>query len=290
MTRYAIRAPDHLGDATMALPAMRAIAALGPCVVHGPRFLGPLFEATGGGAPELRAGDAAPSADVGVLLKPSLHAAWRWRGLARRIGLAENARGLLLTDALPVRPDEHRRDGYARVAAALGAPVGPRVPPRRRAGRTILLNPWSPTATVRWPYFGALADALAAELPSWEVIVCCGPGEADAVRALVGGRRLLDGLPLPDFARALTDAAVFVSNDSGAAHLADALGVPVVMVHGSTDPARTGAGEAVHGGPIACGPCYRKRCPHALACLTRIPVADVVARVRARLDRLPVDG
>lgn len=274
----------------MALPAMRAIAALGPTVIHGPRFLEPLFEATGGGAPELRSADELPADAFGVLLKPSLHAAWRWRGLPRRIGLADNARRLLLTDALPIVPGEHRRDGYARVATALGATVPERRPPGVRAGRVIALNPWSPTAAVRWPHFGALGDALAAALPDHAVVYYCGPGEGAPVRALAGRHPVVEGLSLPAFAQALGEAAVFVSNDSGAAHLADALGVPVIMVHGSTDPARTGAGQAVSGGPIACGPCYRKRCPHALECLTRIPVDDVAARVRALLDRLPVDG
>jgi len=280
----AIRAPDHLGDATMAVPAMRALAIAAPgSTVYGPGFLAGLFDALGFPAVTLRPSTEVPAAGTGVLFKPSFRAAWRWRHLARRVGLVGSTRARLLTDPLPAVPGEHRRDGYARIAAHLGAPVPPahRAPAARP--RFVALNPWSPSATVRWPGFRELADLLRDDVP---VVFFAGPGEERAVRDIAGSHTVLAGLPLPAFAAALDGCALFVSNDSGAAHFADALGVPVLVIHGSTDPALTGAGTAVTGGPIWCGPCYRKTCVLGLSCLHRISPADVAAAVRGHLGEL----
>ncbi len=290
--KLAIRMPDHLGDATMALAALRSLLDRHPgATVHGPRLLADLLAATSMPASTLRPGNEVPDADVGVLLKPSFHAAWRWRHLPRRVGLAANGRALLLTDPVPARPDEHRRDAYGRVARAalaLAEPTASRAAgdprsvghPTQPTGGFIALNPWSPTPTVRWPHFRALAEALARD---HEVRFYAGPGEEAHVRAIAGPHPLVAGLSLPDFALNLAGAALFVTNDSGAGHFADAVGVPVLMIHGSTNPALTGTGEAITGGPIWCGPCYRKTCVLGLGCLTRIGPDVVAARVRAML-------
>jgi heptosyltransferase-2 len=268
-----IRAPDHLGDGVMALPTVRALARLGPVEVHAPRWGAELYEGL-----VVRAIDDPPAGPVGVLLKPSFGAAWRWRHLQRRVGLATNGRSPLLTDPVDVPPG-HRREGYTAVAAALGATVGPERWDRRGVTPDVPvghvgLNPWSPTPTVRWPGFRALADALGDG-----VVFYAGPGEGDAVRALAGPHRVVEGLSLADFAAALDRCRVFVSNDSGAAHFAALCGARVLVVHGSTTAGRTGVGEAVESDPLWCRPCYNKWCVNGLVCLTRIEVD----RVRAQL-------
>ena len=86
-------------------------------------------------------------------------------------------------------------------------------------------------------------------------------------------------MSLPAFAAALRRCAVFVSNDSGAAHFARACGVPTVVVHGSTTARRTGPAGAVpvEGPDLPCRPCYRKSCPFpAIPCLD-VSVASVQA-------------
>ena len=55
----------------------------------------------------------------------------------------------------------------------------------------------------------------------------------------------------------------FVGNDSGAMHLAAALGIPAVGIFGSTNPARTGpvgpkAVAIYH--PLSCSPCLKRTC------------------------------
>ncbi|MDP2310538.1 MAG: glycosyltransferase family 9 protein [Pseudomonadota bacterium] len=274
-----IRAPDHLGDGVMALPAIRALAALGQARVYAPRWGAELYEGL-----DVRPMSARPDGDTGVVLKPSFGAAWRWRHLPRRVGLATAGRGLLLTDAVPVRA-EHRRDGYARVAAVLGARAEgpPRYTARGEAPPLpetyIGLNPYSPSPTVRWPHFRALADRLRGP-----VVFFAGPGEGAAVRAIAGPHPVVEGLSLPDFAAALEQCRVFVSNDSGAAHFAAACGTRVVVMHGSTTAARTGAsftagGEAIEGPDLWCRPCYAKRCFVGLGCLRSIETSRVVAAI-----------
>jgi ADP-heptose:LPS heptosyltransferase len=278
-----IRAPDHLGDGVMALPAIRALAEGRDVRVYAPRWGAALYA----GLAVLPV-DAPADGDTGVLFKPSFAAAWRWRHLPRRVGIATARRGPLLTDPLPVRPGEHRRDGYARVAAALGARVvglpvytprgiAPPLPPG-----FVGLNPWSPSPTVRWPGFRALADALVAS--GRVVVFFAGPGEEGPVRGIAGPHPVVAGLSLPDFAAALGTCGVFVSNDSGAAHFAAACGARVLVLHGSTTGALTGVGEGIEGPAMACRPCYRKRCPYGLPCLTGIPVARVEVAVAAAIE------
>lgn len=264
----AIRAPDHLGDGVMALPAITAIAAAYPTVVHAPRWGAELYAGL-----RVVPAEAPPDAEVGVLFKPSVGAAWRWRHLRERVGVGRI--GLLTTSVSGLG---HRAEGYARVAAALGVDVRgtPVFSPRGVApplpDRFVGLNPWSPSPTVRWPHFRALADALAEP-----VVFFAGPGEGDAVRAIAGPHPVVEGLTLPDFAAALDRCRVFVSGDSGAAHFAAACGARVVVVYGSTDPALTGpAGATPVLGPRPwCAPCYRKACPFHLRCLAPLAIDAV---------------
>lgn len=261
----AIRAPDHLGDAVMALPAVTALCALGPARVYSRgKWARELYLGL-----DVRPGEERPAADIGVLFKPSFAAAARWLHLPRRIGVG---RRWLLTDSVPA--GGHRREEYARVAAVLGVSVGMPIYPQRGEARPIPagvigLNPWSPTATVRWPRFRELADQLG------NVVFFAGPGEGPAVRAIAGPHPVIEGLSLPDFAATLQGCRAFVSNDSGAAHFAAACGVPVYMIHGSTSSVLTGVGTPIDGPAVPCRPCYKKSCPTHMECLD-LPVEAVI--------------
>jgi heptosyltransferase II len=73
----------------------------------------------------------------------------------------------------------------------------------------------------------------------------------------------------------------FAGNDSGAMHLAAALGKPAVGIFGSTDPARTGPiGEkaAVIYHSVSCSPCLKRTCRFGhYQCLQGIQPAEVAA-------------
>ena len=91
---------------------------------------------------------------------------------------------------------------------------------------------------------------------------------------------------LPTLIGVLASCAAFVSNDSGAMHLAAALDVPVTAVFGptrewATSPLSGPAGREatiVHT-DVECRPCMLRTCPIDHRCMTRIPVDDVFAPV-----------
>lgn len=270
----------------MALPALAALAALGPLEVQGPRWLPVLV--TGLSITPSAPGTLARGVDEALLFAPSLGAAWAARRARRRVGTPSDGRRWLLTD--PVAPRIHRAQTYAAVAEAVGAQV---VGPPRLAlpaatappvpSDHVGLNPVVAGGASRaWPGFAALADALVrAGLP---VVFYGGPGEQAQVEAVAGDHLCRVGLSLPAFATSLRRCAVFVSNDAGAAHFARAVGARVVVVYGSTSPGCTGpAGAvAVRGPALPCAPCYRDRCPFDRGCL-QIAVSDVLEVVLSSL-------
>jgi lipopolysaccharide heptosyltransferase I len=81
-------------------------------------------------------------------------------------------------------------------------------------------------------------------------------------------------------------AEVCVTNDSGAMHVAVALGKPMVCVFGPTNPVRVGPyhrPEAVVRVDLPCSPCnYRwlRQCPFDLACMKQVTSPMLVERVR----------
>lgn len=271
-------APNHLGDGVMALPAVHALAALGPLRIVGPRWAPDVYR----DVPQAAAG----TPDTAVLFAPSLRAAWRVRGVPRRVGTPTDARGWLLTDRVPRGP--HTRDTFAALAARVGAVAAgpPRWSPRPTdpapevPADHVGLVPLSATgATRQWPHFRALADRLRGP-----VVFYGGPGEEDAVARIAGPHVARVGLPLPAFAGALRRCRLLISVDTGAAHFAAAVGARVVVVYGSTAPAGSGpwGAAAVHGAAMPCAPCWKRRCRwDRPRCLERPGVLDELLRAAA---------
>lgn len=98
-----------------------------------------------------------------------------------------------------------------------------------------------------WPHFAALIRRLAAETRR-PVVLCPGPGaETEAARRDHPEALTLAGVGMGAYAALLARADLMVSNDTGPAHLAAAIGAPLVAVLGPTDPARWGArGPSAH--------------------------------------------
>lgn len=75
---------------------------------------------------------------------------------------------------------------------------------------------------------------------------------------------VLPRMTLTELMGVLLRARGFVSVESGIGHLAAALGLPGMMLHGPTDPAYSGilGQSCVHlTSGIACSPCFRRDCP-----------------------------
>jgi heptosyltransferase-2 len=78
----------------------------------------------------------------------------------------------------------------------------------------------------------------------------------------------------------------FLSNDSGAMHLAAALGRPVVATFGPTDERATGPlGDSdVLAASVFCRPCHLRDCPIDHRCMKRITPDQVFAALARRLE------
>jgi ADP-heptose:LPS heptosyltransferase len=201
------------------------------------------------------------------------HEVWRHLRLVEHLGVS------LPPDAdrleLPVRPAERAR--YAELAARWDlVPDGYAV-----------LHPGASAPTRRWPVerFARLGDALAKR--GLRIVL----GGVRAERPLTGQLQglmsasavdLAGATSLGEYASLLTNAAVLVSGDTGAAHLAAATGTRSVTIFMAGDPVRwahTGPRHRMARVPVGCNPCPHLQCPLDLRCATRLPVADVLAAV-----------
>jgi heptosyltransferase-2 len=220
-------------------------------------------------------------------------------GGKRRLGYATDGRAALLTEAVPPPdPTEHQLRDEDRLLAAAGiAPDAdpPRlaVPPAlaaeadreiaswQLAPRPILLAPGAAFGPTKlWPAerFALLADALLDRGEKAALVI--GPDEVELGRLIA--RRARHRLPLLGaeldtgrLAALLSRGKLLVGNDSGPAHLAAAVGTPVVVFFGPTDPGRTaprGAPVLVLDRYVFCSPCYLNKCPYQHECLEEITV------------------
>ena len=320
-------APNWLGDAVMALPAITdlrrhyadahfAIAARPP--------VAPLFTMVKGvdqmvalpgkwqrHAPELAAG----AFDVAVLLPNSFATALiaRNAGIPERCGFATDWRGWLLTRALP-KPSgtTHQSEYYQALTVALGVPAGPAfatVWPDRDHAREILTNVgldpdepfvvFAPGAAYgrakQWlpERFAQLAKLIINER-GWSVLMVGSNADRSACADIAsrlpatGTRinRLIDlsgKTDLPSLAGVLSLARAVVSNDSGAMHLAAAVGAKVVAIFGATDEKRTSPLGSSPAAPhpailthkVFCRPCMLRECPIDHRCMSGITARTV---------------
>jgi heptosyltransferase-1 len=180
----------------------------------------------------------------------------------RRIGLEaghrrEPSSAMWLSERVPAR-GSHAVDRALSVAAALGVP---REFPGFGADRILAaaagqaLSPGETGAVVihpgaAWPskrYPAERWGRVAAEIgrrSGRPVLISAGPGEcrlAAEVEAASGGvARPAAASDLPRLVALLAGAALVLGGDTGPLHLAHALGVPTLFLHGPTDPARHG--------------------------------------------------
>jgi heptosyltransferase-2 len=95
---------------------------------------------------------------------------------------------------------------------------------------------------------------------------------------------------VPALAGVLVNCRALAANDSGALHLAAALGVNVTAVFGPTDdrataprPTRDDRQSAVLTHPTWCRPCGLRECPLDHACMLGVPASAVLAATRKAL-------
>ncbi len=309
-----MRSPNWLGDAVMALAAVRNLKTMlvnDPLTVAAPEKLAAFWQACPfvdhvialerpksltATARQLRAGKFGSA----VLLPNSLRAAVEVRlaGIPQRIGYARNGRGFLLTKAVPVAPRNplrlHQRFFYLDLVAALGGPTDPSLPGLRReatsqpkdAPMTVAICPGAEYGPAkRWPAADFLAVARHfAEKHKAKIVLLGSPGDAaiagEIARELPEAENRAGKTSLAEFMTALASSQLVICNDSGSMHVASALNVPTVVIFGSTEPLLTGPlgpRTQVLRHHVPCSPCFLRECPLDFACMKQITPSRVIA-------------
>lgn len=316
MNGLVIRAPNHLGDLVMALPAL--LAAKPAAVVAPPALVG-LLELAGlhaipfsthiGTATVLRKHKFAR----GILFTPSFSSAvlLKLGGVRQRRGTDTDHRSWLLTEHIDatVLAHTHRASVYWLLAtgelpAAQPVPALPitdaakqeflQLLSQRESRRRIGIFPGSNAPARRWlvERFARLARELSDEA---QVIVFGGPAERKLTERVAGDVAIdLGGRTrLPVLAAGLACCDLVISNDSGPLHLAAAAGTRTISLWGAGDPARTGPppGHIVlRDRRLPCLECVKNQCPRSgpgyilpeayLECMQLISVEDVLTSVK----------
>lgn len=275
------------------------------------------------------AGLRAERFDCAILLQNAFDAAlivWL-AGIPERIGYRRDGRGMLLTHAIDVpEPGDiprHerfyylellRRAGLIERFPASGAIRLDSIAEAREAGAAHLgslgvagpvigISPgaaygdakrWLPErfAETGRQLSGALAASVlifgtAAERPLCETVA------EPLRRAGIATRNLAGETTLREFIDLAAACRLFLTNDSGAMHVASALGVRTVAVFGATDDITTGpTGElaCVVREHAECSPCLLRECPIDHRCMTRVPAAHVAAAASLLLSRAESDA
>jgi len=337
-----IRATNWVGDAIMALPALRAVRKRFPeaeiaivgrpyvadiyrdqeicnqLIPYDPKDLHAGFSGRERLAAELRA----QKFDVALLLQNAFDAAWlAWRAnIPERIGYARDVRSFLLTKAVPLpRHGEtpmHEKFYYLELLRRAGwldsvqdeTFIGLSVPEEKRRSADELLCKFgvrqgalriaigagaSYGSAKCWPppRFAEVANRLQSEADA-DVILFGIAAEATVSTAISGELRrppinLTGKTAIADLPALLSQCHLFIGNDSGAMHVAAAVGLPIVAVFGPTDPNGTAPVTTrcsiVQQKPY-CSPCFLRCCPTDHRCMTAITVGMVAAAARPWLE------
>jgi len=337
-----IRATNWVGDAIMALPALRAVRKRFPeaeiaivgrpyvadiyrdqeicnqLIPYDPKDLHAGFSGRERLAAELRA----QKFDVALLLQNAFDAAWlAWRAnIPERIGYARDVRSFLLTKAVPLpRHGEtpmHEKFYYLELLRRAGwldsvqdeTFIGLSVPEEKRRSADELLCKFgvrqgalriaigagaSYGSAKCWPppRFAEVANRLQSEADA-DVILFGIAAEATVSTAISGELRrppinLTGKTAIADLPALLSQCHLFIGNDSGAMHVAAAVGLPIVAVFGPTDPNGTAPVTTrcsiVQQKPY-CSPCFLRCCPTDHRCMTAITAGMVAAAARPWLE------
>jgi heptosyltransferase-2 len=333
--RVVVIAPNWLGDAVMALPALADVRLHFPAAeltVAARPSVAPMYAMVsgvdrvitlpGGGGWRAWTGwreDVAAlqsgSFDIAVLFPNSYGSARNAAKAAikERWGFSTDRRGSLLTRAIaPPSGDLHMRAYYQALTSGLGMTAGQpyaEIHPNRDHARAVLREigldvdepfvVFAPGAAYgrakQWlpDRYAELADLIINER-GWSVLMV-GAGVDRAACEEIGRRlpsrgtrinRLIDFCGKSDLATLagiLAEAHAVVSNDSGAMHLAGAVGTKVIAVFGPTREQQTSPLAAGPHAPqpvvithdVFCRPCMLRECPIDHRCMRRIAAREV---------------
>ena len=250
--------------------------------------------------------------DAVFVLKRSLSSAllvWAAR-VPRRIGFTTEGRGMLLTDPVPYRQDQHEVQNFLDCLRAVQIPVAstalelwPSQEGEKKAAGLFSQAGWKPQdlkiiihaaaslpakqwplnrfATVmktlrerysaRFVYTGAKGDSLL-----YEEIERQGPFD---------GLNLCGRTTVRENISVYRAADLFFGVDSGPMHMAAAAGIPVVALFGPTDERKWGpwgSGHVVLSKHLSCAPCKPHKC-RGYDCMKEITAGEALAALEGKI-------
>lgn len=252
-------------------------------------------------------------ADAALILPRSLNSALMIF-LARipvRVGYSYDLRKPLLTKSVPCTKEDRKihRVGYFFKLYNLFAcdslePQRPTFEPSRKSieqadvllrqynlrDPLIGINPGAAYGRAK-QYFEDRYIQVGRELASrgFDIAVTGGPSELDLCARIAdgiscGGKfravSIAGKTPIPILAAVMKRMRLYITNDTGPMHLADAVGCRVLAIFGSTDPGATGPfrkENKVIYTAVECSPCLKRECPYGhYKCFDTIPSSRVV--------------
>ncbi len=336
-----IRATNWLGDAIMALPALRAIRGRFPdakisilarpyvadtyrgqsicdeLISYDPKGVHAGISGRERLAQDLRV----QNFEVALLLQNAFDAAWiAWRaGIPERVGYARDGRSLLLTKKIPVPKlgeiPAHEQFYYLELLRRAGwinslpgesfITLDVSEDRRRQAEKTLSSAGARPNAAriaigagasygsaKCWPpdRFADFVNRFRLHTDA-DVILFGTAAEQKVSDTIAAGIRgpsisLVGKTAIAALPALLSRCQLFVGNDSGAMHVAAAVGLPVVAIFGPTDPHGTAPitprCTVVQEKPY-CSPCFLRTCPIDHRCMTSVRPEAVEAAARGWL-------
>jgi len=323
-SKILIRATNWVGDAVMCVPALIAIRARFPrahIAILAKPWVADLYrrepfadevilydrQSRWKMAGELRA----HRFDCAILLQNAFEAAliaWLAR-IPARIGYQRDGRSLLLTTAVEVpkrgenpRHERHQRFYYLELLHRAGiidrlpqsSAIRLTPPSADRKERMIGVSPGAAYGTAKqWlPERFAEAAGKLATIRGASIALFGSQSEralCSQVAEILHGYEVTNyagQTTLAQFIELAAQCEVFLTNDSGAMHIASALGIPTVAIFGATDDIATGP-TGIHARVIRqkveCSPCLLRECPIDHRCMTRVSADRVVKEAMSLL-------
>lgn len=296
-----VRSPNWLGDACMALPAVKALKRGRPdlrLTIYGPDKLRDLWMSQ----PEVAAyigkvgkeGLLSTSKrlrlvkiryDVGILFTNSIRSTLEFwlAGIPRLLAQKGSFRSLLLNQICPEslsgnRPIHHT-EKYLKIVSHAGATLlnettsestGKGVSATKR--RLGLCAGAEYGRAKRWPLdrFAEAANKITEKIGQsheWQLFGASGEaimGEELSSMLKVPHQNRVGKTSLSELIAELRSCELLLTNDTGTMHLAASLGVPTVSIFGSTEPSLTGPignRNLVLRHHAPCSPCFKRECP-----------------------------
>lgn len=275
-----IISPNWLGDAVMAMPAVKQLELASPAgtklIILAKRAVAGLWRMHTSVCEviELAGGNKATFAMARTLRKRGFKQVYIFPNsfrsalipflarIPRRRGTVIHARALMVNDGVRFDKgfdDKHQAIEYLKIVGApldsdlsnTGfAPEAADLPAEFMGISSHICVAIIPGAargdSKRWPFYAEAAKLILKQMPELKFVICGSPNEAplcEQVANDIGASSaisLAGKTNLSQFATVLRKVNLVLCNDSGGMHLASASGTPVVAMYGLTSPTKTG--------------------------------------------------